>query len=120
MLAEGDIVEIKEGMKVYAEVPEHFLYANRRGVFNRTAHGEVQIEGTLAYLAGRYVVYKTAMNGGGTGMGPHDIYPDGHHVYCEKLDDQSQRIDFYQSGAFSAMLPNLKAVGRAQRRWVDG
>ena len=120
MLAEGDIVEIKVGMKVYADVPEHFLYANKRGVFDKTAHGEAMIDGELAYLAGRYVVYKTAHDGGGTGMGPHDVYPNGHHVFCEKLEDQSQKIDFYQSGSFTAMLPDLKPVGRAQRKWVDG
>ena len=30
---------------------------------------------------GRYVVVKTAFEGGGTGHGPDDAYPDGHHVY---------------------------------------
>lgn len=119
MLAEGDIVEIKEGCKVYALVPQHFLYANKKGDFS-LAKGEAVVGKELAYLAGRYVVYKTAMEGGGTGMGPHDVYPDGHHVYCEKLDDPSQKIDFYQSGSFTAMLPDLKPVGRAERRWVDG
>ena len=65
MLAEGDIVEIKEGHKVYAMVPQHFLYANKKGDCS-LAKGEAVVGKELAYLAGRYVVYKTAMDGGGT------------------------------------------------------
>ena len=53
MLEEGDIIELKEGMRVYAEVPEHFLYTNRRGVFDKTAHGEIEIAGHLGHFAGR-------------------------------------------------------------------
>lgn len=119
MLEEGDIIELKEGMRVYAEVPEHFLYSNRRGVFDRTSHGEIDIGGSLGYFAGRYVVYKTAMEGGGTGHGPHDVYPDGHHVYAQKLDNPSVRVDFYQSGSFTAMLLKLKAVGKATNTWAE-
>ncbi len=119
MLEEGDIIELKEGMRVYAEVPEHFLYTNRRGVFDKTAHGEIEIAGHLGHFAGRYVVYKTAMDGGGTGHGAHDVYPDGHHVFAEKLDNPSVMVDFYQSGCFTAMLPKLKAIKKATRSWVE-
>lgn len=119
MLQEGDIIELQEGHMVYATVPEHFLYANRKGSF-KPAKGEVVIRGELAYLAGRYVVYKTSYDGGGTGHGPHDVYPDGHHVFAERLDDTSVKVDFYQSGSFTAMLPGLQAVGRAVRKWAEG
>ena len=30
-LTEGDIIEIKEGHEVYAHVPMHFLYSNKKG-----------------------------------------------------------------------------------------
>ena len=119
MLEEGDIIELKKGMRVYAEVPKHFLYDNARGVFHQTGRGEIDIGGALDYFAGRYVVYKTAMDGGGTGHGVGDVYPDGHHVYAQKLDNPSVRVDFYQSGAFTAMLPGLKAIGKAVRTWSE-
>ena len=109
MLETGDIIDLKEGMRVYAEVADHFLYANRRGVFDETSRGEIEIAGDLGHFAGNYVVYKTVMDGG-DGPGVHDAYPDGHHVFAEKLDDPSVRVDFYQSGVFTAMLPELKAI----------
>ena len=118
-LKEGDIIELKAGHRVYADIPEHFVYANRKGSFNLTNH-DITLGGDFAYLEGRYVVYKTAHDGGGTGHGPHDVYPDGHHVYCERLDDRSVKVDFYQSGCFTAMIPNLQPVGRAERNWVEG
>ena len=119
MLQEGDIIELKEGHKVYATVPEHFLYSNRKGSFKPTKADAI-IGGELSYLAGRYVVYKTSYDGGGTGHGPHDVFPSGHHVFCERLDDQSVKVDFYQSGSFTAMLPDLQPVAKAVRRWVEG
>jgi hypothetical protein len=119
MLEEGDIIELSEGMAVYCDVPEHFFYENRRGVFDKCAHGLVTIADHFGHLAGRYVVYKTAMDGGGTGHGQHDVYPNGHHVFAERLDDPSVRVDFYQSGCFTAMLPKLKAVAKAVRRWTE-
>lgn len=118
-LTEGDIIEIKEGHEVYAHVPMHFLYSNKKGSF-KTDRGHVKIAGELSYLAGKYVVYKTSIDGGGTGHGPHDVYPDGHHVFCERLDDRSVKIDFYQSGCFTAMITNIKPIGKAVRSWVEG
>lgn len=118
-LKEGDIIELKAGHKVYADVPEHFVYSNRKGSFKLTHH-DITLGGDFSYREGRYVVYKTARDGGGTGMGPHDVYPDGHHVYCERLDDRAVKVDFYQSGCFTAMIPVLQHVGRAERHWVEG
>ena len=119
MLQEGDIIELKNGHTVYANVPEHFLYSNRKGSFV-LARGEARIADELFYLAGRYVVYKIANDGGGTGMGPHDVYPNGHHVFCERLDDPSVKVDFYQSGFFTAMIEHIEPVAKAVRRWVEG
>lgn len=121
MLQEGDIIELCKGNEVYANLPVHFLYANMRGVFDRYARGAVTIDGTLDYLAGRYVVYKTCHDGGGamSDIDPSLAASDGHHVFCERLDDQSIKVDFYQSGYFAVMLPDLQPVGKAVRRWVE-
>jgi hypothetical protein len=119
MLKEGDIIEIKKGMTVYAEVPLHFLYSNRKGVFDKKDRGDIKIDGQLAYLAGRYVVYKTCTDGGGMGHGPGDIYPDGHHVFCEKLENREHKVDFYQTGCFTVMYPDIKRVGRAEKAWME-
>jgi hypothetical protein len=59
---------------------------------------------------GQYLVTKTKFTGGGTGMGPHDVFPDGHHVTCKKLGfngkfvEDGLEINFYQSGSFTAMI----------------
>jgi hypothetical protein len=115
LLEEGDVIELVEGHKVYADIPEHFAYSNRRGVFKPT-HAEAVIGGELAYLAGRYIVYKTTLSGGGIAPGPNDVYPDGHHVYAERED--GIKVDFYQTGGFTAMIPEIKPIGRATRKWV--
>ena len=116
-LQEGDIIEISNGHKVYAMVPEHFVYSNKRGNFNLT-RSDVVVGGELDYLAGRYVVTKTALDGGGYGHGKNDVYPNGHHVYCVKIDDPEFKIDFYQSGAFTAMIKDITPVGRAEAQIV--
>jgi len=116
MLKEGDVIELKEGHNVYADVPEHFVYSNRQGVFNLT-HSEITIGGELCYFAGKYIVTKTVSDGGGTGHGRGDVYPNGHHVYCVKADDKSVKIDFYQSGSFTAMITDIEPVGTAKLDW---
>ena len=116
MLQEGDIIELVAGDKVYADIPEHFVYHNRRGSFTLTHH-DVVLSGEFTYLLGKYVVTKTAMEGGGCGHGPHDVYPDGHHVFCTSVDGK-HKVDFYQSGCFTAMLPNKTAIGKATLTWV--
>jgi hypothetical protein len=47
-------------------------------------------------------VLHTEMSGGGTGHGPHDIFPDGHMVVAE--DSSGRRVMFYQSGCFVGMV----------------
>lgn len=116
LLSEGDVIELREGHKVYADIPEHFVYANRQGSFKLTHH-EATISEQLIYLAGRYVVVKTTSDGGGTGMGPYDVYPNGHHVYAERAD--GTKVDFYQSGCFTAMIENISPVGSATRKWTE-
>ena len=60
-----------------------------------------------SYLVGDYRVTKTLYSGGGSQMtmsGHPDDYPDGWRVYAEKIEDPSVKINFYQSGAFTAMI----------------
>lgn len=118
MLKEGDIIELQEGHKVYADVPEHFVYSNKKGSF-KLCHSDVLISGELSYLSGRYVVCKTTFDGGGTGMGQHDVYPNGHHVFCERIDKPKIKVDFYQSGCFTAMIKEIEPVSKARLKWVD-
>jgi hypothetical protein len=116
MLQVGDVFGLTEGQSVYATVPQRFLFLNRQGVFDKTAKGQVLIGGNLAYLAGRYVVYETKLEGGGAS--PDGGFSDGHHVFAEQLDNPDVKVDFYQSGDFSAMLPDIVPLGTAVRKWV--
>lgn len=114
-LKEGDVIELKEGTRVYADVPKHFVYENRRGDYSITHH-DVKLGGEFDYLMGRYIVVKTTFDGGGSS---HDgSYPDGHHVWCVKSDDSAVRVDFYQSGCFTATNENIKPIGCAKLQWT--
>lgn len=117
-LKPGDIIAILVGHRVYADVPRHFVYSNCKGDYT-FAHSDVTITGELSYLAGRYVVVDAKSEGGGCAHGPHDVYPDGWHVFCERLDDSHNKVDFFQSGCFTAMICDIEPVGRATQRWVE-
>lgn len=116
MLKKGDVIELKEGMEVYAMVPKHFFYADQRGCFELERH-VVKLCEEFDYLIGTYIVIKTCMDGGGTGMGANDIYPNGHHVYCVKADNEDIKVDFYQSGCFNGLIENIKSIGKATLKW---
>ena len=116
LLQEGDLIDIHEGHSVYADIPKHFVSSTYRGDFTLT-HRAATVAGELSYLAGEYVVVKTNFDGGGTGHGPHDVYPDGHHVFCQRVTD-GIKIDFYQTGCFTAMIKSIKPHGRAVCSWV--
>jgi hypothetical protein len=112
LLKKGDVIELSRGHTVYADVPEHFVYSNKRGSFKMTHHA-VRISDELDYFAGKYVVLRTAMDGGGTGHGAVDVYPDGHHVFCEQLQAPHLKVDFYQTGCFTAMIEDIAVIGTA-------
>lgn len=158
LLKEGDVVFLKNGMKVYTMIPERFVYDNAKLSKELTKHeivvGEeivnnIKIDKDIKNLAndivgsfsfrlgyklskaealalivskikiepkpdtftleeGEFVVTKTTHDGGGTAMF-NDVYPDGHHVHCKKLEDgnfdaDGIEIDFYQTGSFTAMI----------------
>ena len=117
-LKEGDIIIIKEGHRIYADVPEHFIYANKKGSF-LLSNTDITVEGDFKYFQGKYIVIKTNFEGGGTGHGANDVYPNGHRVYCVKIDSEDVKISFYQSGCFTAMIENIKPVGKAKLTWVQ-
>lgn len=110
-LQEGDVIELTADHKVYADVPHHFVYANRKGDFSLTQHN-VQLSGDFEYLQGRYIVIKTGVTGGGTGHGANDVYPDGYKVTC-KREDEEYTVSFYQSGCFTAMIKNIEPIAKA-------
>ena len=117
MLKEGDVIELKPGMKVYADIPEHFVYSNKRGSFTLTHH-DIVLGGDFDYLCGKYIVYKVSRDGGHSGQGYNDSYPDGHHVFCLKANgDENVKVDFYQSGCFTAMIEKIEPIGFANLRW---
>jgi hypothetical protein len=57
-----------------------------------------------------FVVISARMGGGGTGMGPYDVYPDGWSVAAQRLDAEGKYdrtgevVRFYQSGCFNCMV----------------
>ena len=63
----------------------------------------------FVFEAGEFVVTKTKFGGGGTGMGDHDIYPDGHEVFCKRLiygkyNELGDEISFYEDGCFNTTV----------------
>lgn len=111
-LETGDVVEIEQGMKIGAKVPKHFCFSNRVGDYE-LCHYTFTVANQFAYFAGKYVVTHTALDGGGTGHGPHDVYPNGHHVHCINLDNPNLVIDFYQSGCFTHTIKDIVPIGKA-------
>lgn len=68
-----------------------------------------------------FKVLETALAGGGTGHGPHDVYPDGHIVLAEGPD--GARVRFYQTGCFVGLVApsEVELVGGPEDRpgkWV--
>ena len=113
LLNKRDVIRIEKGHRIYADVPEHFAYDNRRGVFDMT-HADVEVFGQLLYLAGLYIVTHTSPDGGHG----HE-YANGHHVYCVS-ENGEREIDFYQTGGFTAMIleDDIEAIAVAECKWV--
>jgi hypothetical protein len=53
----------------------------------------------------QFVVVATQTTGGGTGHGPHDVYPDGHQVKAKSLQANGElEVLFYQTGCFGGKI----------------
>jgi hypothetical protein len=61
----GDLFELRPGHRVYLPNGGGLLVADSQ-------------------TAGTYAVERTTVDGGGTGHGPHDVFPDGHHVFATR------------------------------------
>lgn len=109
LLKNGDVIEIKEGHSVYAEVKKSDVYENCKNS-NELVESKVVVEGKHLWLKGEYLVKETMMKGGGAGHGFNDIYPDGHCVVCEKMDETKTKVSFYQTGSFTAMITDIKPL----------
>lgn len=121
----GDIILIKEGHDIYTKYPLMW------GLFDspftwELAERDVTVRDSFNYLIGKYLVVNTCQEGGGVGHGSHDSFPNGHRVYCKRLFKKSHQkehevihtcdINFYQSGAFTAMIrpDDIDVVGEAE------
>lgn len=65
--------------------------------------------------AGEYVVDSTSLCGGGTQGTPSgtETFPDGWCVFCSKIDDPSIQVHFYQTGCFTAMIPDILPIAKS-------
>ena len=74
----------------------------------------------------KFVVEVANIQGGGTGHGSGDVYPDGWHVQARRLNDDGtynpngEIIRFYMSGCFTCMVKpkDVQVVGKMQMRFV--
>lgn len=64
--------------------------------------------------AGEYMVKYVSFGGGGLQGTPsgYEIYPNGWHVFCAKVDDPSIRVNFYQTGDFTAVIPDICPINQ--------
>ena len=123
---EGDIILLKNGDRVYGKIQAKFVYSTTPES-TKLVRTDFPIGEFEEYPPGRYLVVETKMNGGqeNGGMTGHDSYPDGHHVYCEMLNSHNQptgiRVDFYQNGAFTAIIENPQIVGKMEKKviWTE-
>lgn len=175
MLEVGDVFRLKNGMTVYTDVPEKFVYSDRKfsdelteskiivgavfdsetiigdlskitiGIANRVVK-EFERDGiklsledikdfvdskiieakqsqkilTFTLEPGDFVVTCTSKEGGGTGHGSNDIYPDGHRVFCKRIKDDNTidefepQISFYQTGCFTVMLVDIEPIRKVK------
>lgn len=71
----------------------------------------------------RFVVEEARMDGGGGSV--YDRFPDGWHATARALkrdgtyNPRGRIIDFYQSGSFTNMRPEVKVVGQAKVTFVN-
>lgn len=110
LLKEGDVIFIEYGDTFYIELPSHFF--GDIGCWD-IVQDKIVVNSKFDWLKGDYIVYKTNLEGGGKGYRFNDNYPNGHCVYCIKANNNNIKMKFYQTGCFTAMMPNMRPVGRA-------
>ena len=74
----------------------------------------------------KFVIETANMEGGGTGHGPHDVYPNGWHIKARRLNNDGtynpngEVIRFFMTGWFGCMVDpkDVRVVGKMQMRFV--
>ncbi|PZT57359.1 hypothetical protein [Paenibacillus silvae] len=104
LLEIGDVISLESGHKVY--------YKSKDKPYTTDVRISDQ---TYPELIGDYVVVNTEFSGGGYGHGMNDYYPNGHRVFCKKLNNQQWdaneiEVNFYQTGSFTAMIQDILPV----------
>lgn len=63
---------------------------------------------------GEYMVDYVSCDGGGIQGTPsgYETYPNGWHVFCTKKDNPSIQVDFYQTGCFTAVIPDITPINQ--------
>lgn len=128
LLQRGDVFVLEVGQKVYmrtrglsdcevvcGEATSHQEYKRDKVVVGGKEYfSEPELREVKHPVPkpGNYRVVRTEYSGGGTGHGPHDIFPDGHKVFAQPVGKDSPTISFYQTGCFTAMIENPKIVKR--------
>lgn len=169
LLQKGDKIRLEKGMKVYAPIPNKFLFDNTPfstevyeseaieiGKYYRkklVTKEELIIQSIEAIArivhisadklinmsrkemetfidslclnfdeeefdssiyAGEYIVECVSFGGGGVQGTPSgsEIYPNGWRVFCVKVDDPSIHVNFYQTGSFTAVIPNICPISK--------
>ena len=110
----GDVIHLASRHRVYADVPEHFVFSNKAGSWT-LVHGCIRLD-NHQYLYGQYVVERTTRDGGGSAF--DGDFPSGHHVWCTRVDPpDGKQLDFYQSGFFTAMIrpDEIQPIAHATR-----
>lgn len=72
------------------------------------------------FRGGEFLVIRTSYGGGGSslGMSGYESYPDGHRVYCQRLENGNpveEFCNFYQTGCFTAMIEDIVPVGKMRK-----
>ena len=100
-----------KGIKIDAKKLEEAIeLPNRKGVYD-----------TNVFISD-YVVIEAKSEGGGHGMGDHDVYPDGWRVTARQLNKngsynpRGKKVTFYQSGCFSAMNKDVKVIRKMEKK----
>jgi hypothetical protein len=81
----------------------HTTWTEKKGNWSQEHKLELDLRPERDFTHVHFIVLKVALIGGGTGMGPHDVYPDGHWVYAKEVDGE-HFVRFHQSGCFRCMV----------------
>ncbi|MDK9793706.1 hypothetical protein [Vibrio sp. D431a] len=108
LLKKGDTILLTQEHTVYTKIPESQAYTNSKSKRLVSVCVELKDE-EFEHLQGLYEVVRTENSGGGRGHGKHDTYPSGHRVFCKKVDSNC-KVDFYQTGCFTAMITDIKPI----------